>query len=250
MSNGMIISQIGAIDGSSNAPKYQQVKSLLHRAMENGVFAPEEALPTERDLADGLSVSRITIRKAIGSLVDEGLLLRRQGAGTFVSRPSERIEKSTSIITSFSEDMKARGLRPRSEWLDRSIGPVTPDESFQMGLSPGTFVYKFNRIRYADDFPMALEYAIVDAECLTSVNAVETSLYDALAKAGNRPTRALQRLRAVALEQEPAQLMDLAPGSPGLRIERRGFLASGRLIELTTSYYRGDAYDFLAELAD
>ena len=147
-----------------------------------------------------------------------------------------------------AEDMAARGRRSRSEWLLRASGTVTPEESLTLGLSPGAPVYRFNRIRFADDLPMAIEYSTVPGFGLVSASAVEDSLYSALQVQGNRPTRALQRLRAVLIEDEHAKLLGLEPGAPGLYIERRGFLDDGRVIEATESWYRGDAYDFVAEL--
>ena len=96
------------------------------------------------------------MRKALDALVSEGLLTRRQGAGTFVAA---RVEKSFSKLSSFTEDMISRGRRPESVWLSRSSGAVTPEESLTLGLSPGSQVYRFNRIRYADGSPMALEYS-------------------------------------------------------------------------------------------
>ena len=192
------------------------------------------------------SISRITVRKAIDGLVDEGLLVRRQGAGTFVCT---RVEKNFAKLTSFSEDMRARGRKPRSMWLNRSAGTVTPEESLTLRLSPGTPVYRFHRIRFADDAPMALEYATVLAACLPSVEAVETSLYEALEKSGNRPVRALQRLRAVLLTAEQAKLLKAKELDAGLLVERVGFLTDGRAVEFSQSFYRGDIYDFVAELS-
>ena len=86
--------------------------------------------------------------------------------------------------------------------------------------------------------------------CLDSKEDVETSLYEALERHGHRPVRALQRLRAVSFAEEQARLLGVAEGAPGLLIERRGFLRDGRAVEFTQSYYRGDAYDFVAELND
>lgn len=241
---------IGQLDEADATPKYLQVQRILREAVTARVLSVDDALPTERDLAEGLGVSRITIRRAIGGLVEEGLLHRRQGAGTFVADNGGRIEKSFSKISSFSEDMLSRGLQPHSEWLGRSNGLVTPEESLAMSLSPGTPVYRFSRVRFADGMPMALEYSTIEASCLESLEAVEDSLYAALQKWGNRPVRALQRLRAISFDEQRASLLQMQPGSAGLLIERRGFLKTGKLIELTTSYYRGDAYDFLAELSD
>jgi len=95
---------------------------------------------------------------------------------------------------------------------------------------------------------MALEYSTVPGFCLPSPDVVEISLYAALEKFGNRPTRALQRLRAVLFTAEQAEMIGVADKAAGLLIERRGFLKDGRPVEFTQSYYRGDAYDFVSEL--
>lgn len=240
------VDRIGALDPADHAPLYQQLQRALRLAITGRVLAPEDALPAERDLAQELSVSRITVRKALDGLVSEGLLIRRQGAGTFVA---SRVEKSFSKLSSFSEDMAARGRTAHSVWLGRTRGSVTSDESMAMGLSPGSAVYRFNRIRYADGVAMAVEYATVPAYALPSAEAVETSLYEALEKTGHRPVRALQRLRAVLFSQEQADLLGIKARDAGLLIERRGYLADGQAVELTQSFYRGDAYDFVAELS-
>ncbi|HXD25090.1 MAG TPA: GntR family transcriptional regulator, partial [Propionibacteriaceae bacterium] len=196
-----LLSTIGALDESNSLPLYQQLQRALRQAIERRVLGPDDALPPERDLAAELSVSRITVRKAIDGLVTEGLLVRRQGSGTFVTA---RVEKNFSKLTSFSEDMRARGRTPHSVWLQRSAGTVTPEESLTLRSSPGTPVFRFHRIRFANDAPMSLEYATVLASSLPSLDAVESSLYEALERAGNRPVRALQRLRAVLLTGDQA----------------------------------------------
>lgn len=243
----MTLSQtVGKLNESSSLPLYQQLQRALRQAIESRVLGPEDALPPERDLADEFHVSRITVRKAIDGLVSEGLLVRRQGSGTFVSA---RVEKNFSKLTSFSEDMRARGRTPHSVWLRKSAGSVTPEEALTLRSSPGTPVFRFHRIRFADDAPMAVEYATVLASCLPSIDAVESSLYEALERTGNRPVRALQRLRAVLLAAEQAELLKANTRDAGLLVERLGFLKDGRAVEFSQSYYRGDIYDFVAELS-
>ena len=238
--------QIGFDAAEGRGPLYRRLEERLRHAIESGAVKPEQALPSERDLAEDLAVSRITVRKALDGLVGEGLLSRRQGSGTFVCA---RFEKNFSKLTSFSEDMRARGRNPRSVWLRKSAGTVTPEEALTLRASPGTPVYRFHRIRVADDAPMALEYATILASCLPSLESVESSLYVALERAGNRPVRALQRLRAVLFTAEQAELMQAKERDPGLLVERLGFLKDGRAVEFTQSYYRGDTYDFVAELS-
>ena len=234
------------LDPKGSQPLYQQLQRALREAIENRVLAPDDALPAERQIASDLSVSRITVRKAIDGLVEEGLLVRRQGSGNFVAA---RIEKNFAKLTSFSEDMRARGRTPKSVWLKRAEGQVTPEESLTLKLSPGAPVYRFHRLRYADDAPMCLEFATIAGSCLPSLDAVGVSLYEALEQAGNRPVRALQRLRALLLTAEHAKLLNAHEGDAGLLVERLGFLRDGRAVEFGQTDYRGDTYDFVAELS-
>lgn len=234
------------LDPAGSLPLYQQLQRALREAIDQRLLGPDDALPAERDLATELAVSRMTVRKALDGLVSEGLLVRRQGSGNFVTR---RVEKNFAKLTSFSEDMRSRGRTPRSVWLKRTAGTVTPEEAMTLRLSPGTPVLRFHRIRLADDVPMALEYATVVAAALPSLEAVGDSLYEALESTGNRPVRALQRLRAVLLSDEQAQLLAAKPADAGLLVERIGFLQDERAIEFSQSYYCGDTYDFVAELS-
>lgn len=237
---------VGPLDENSNLPLYLQLQRALKTAIDNHILSPDDALPAERDLATDFKVSRITVRKALDGLVAEGLLMRRQGSGNFVSA---RVEKNFAMLTSFSEDMRARGRTPRSVWLKKSSGTVTPEEALALRLSPGTPVYRFHRLRYADDAPMAIEYATLAASALPSLDAVHESLYEALERNGQRPARALQRLRAVLLTSEQAKLLKSKEGAAGLLVERLGSLRDGRAIEFSQSYYRADVYDFVAELS-
>ena len=238
---------LAPLDPSGPLPLYQQLQRAIREAIHSQVLAPDDALPAERQIAAELSVSRITVRKAIDGLVEEGLLVRRQGSGNFVC---SRFEKNFAKLTSFSEDMRSRGRTPHSEWLKRSEGAVSPEEALTLRLSPGAPVYRFHRLRFADDTPMCLESATVAGEALPSLAAVGDSLYEALEAAGNRPVRALQRLRALLLNAEQARLLHAREGDAGLLVERVGFLRDGRAVELTQSFFRGDTYDFVAELSN
>lgn len=232
---------------NSSLPLYYQLQRALREAISQRLLLPDDALPPERKLASELNVSRLTVRKALDGLVAEGLLVRRPGSGNFVNHT--RIEQNFSRLSSFSEDMRARGRRPRSEWLHRSAGVATPEEALRLRLSPGETVYRFNRVRYADERPMCVEYATVAGHCLPSLEAVDKSMYEALQRSGNRPVRALQRLSALLLNAEQARLLEARELDAGLAVERVGFLSDGRVVEFCRSYFRGDAYDFVAELS-
>lgn len=237
---------VGPLLKDDPTPLYLQLQRVLRDAISDQRLIQDDAIPPERDLAAEFDVSRITVRKAVDGLVNEGLLSRRRGAGTFVV--GSRVEKNFSKMSSFSEDMISRGRKPSSSWLSKAAGGVTPEEALSLGLSPGSLVYRYHRIRYADGVPMALEYATIPGHCLPSLDVVKDSLYEALEKFGNLPVRALQRLRAIAFTREQAEILGVEAGQPGLFIERRGFLVDGRAAEFTQSYYRGDAYDLVAEL--
>lgn len=234
------------LDPESHQPLYRQVQSAIRGAVAARVLNPGDALPPERELAEFFGVSRITIRKAIGGLVSEGVLDTHHGSGNFVR---SKVIKNFAQLTSFTEEMTSRGMTASSRWISRSEGKVRPEEALALRASPGTAVYRFNRLRLADTEPMSIEKTTILADCLPSIDAVEHSLYAALRKTGNRPTRALQRLSALILNKEQAELLGARPGDAGLLVERLGFNHKGVAIEFSQSWYRGDTYDFVAELS-
>ena len=135
-------------------PLYQRLKRVMRESIESQDWEPDDPVPSERDIAELLDISRVTVRKAIDGLVEDGLLVRKRGSGTFVAG---RVEKNFATLTSFTEDMAARGRKVHSNWLVRESGLVTPEESLSLSLSPGSAVFRFHRIRYADNVAMALE---------------------------------------------------------------------------------------------
>ena len=110
-----------SLNGSGTAPLYRRLQERIKSAIESGDLKPQDALPGERDIAQALSVSRVTVRKALSGLVGAGLLEQRQGSGTFVSRKPPLVEQPLSRLTSFSEDMRLRGLETTSRWLVREV---------------------------------------------------------------------------------------------------------------------------------
>ena len=238
----------GALDEASPTPLYLQLQRLIEKQVRTGKLQAGEALPSERDLARQLGISRVTVRKAIAGLVEQGILVQHWGSGTFIA-PTMRVEQALSRLSSFTDDMKIRGLSPGARLIERSCGPAMPKEAMALGLSPGEKVSRLQRLRLAGDVPMAIENASVPARFLPDPDIVGHSLYSALSARGFAPRRALQRLHAVLLNPEQARLLDVPPASAALYIERRSFLEDGTAVEFTASYYRGDAYDFVAELS-
>lgn len=230
------------------APLYLRLESAIREAIAAGGLAPGDALPPERELAAELGISRVTVRKALSGLVESGMLVQRRGSGTYVAHPPRKVEQPLSRLTSFTEDMRARGLKPGVRILDRSVSLPSPEEAMTFGLKIGERVSRVHRLRLADDVPMALELASIPQAYLPDPAAVDGSLYVVLEANGIRPVRALQRLSAANLGPSEAGLLDLPVGTAALRIERVSYLADGRVVEFTRSFYRGDAYDFVAEL--
>ena len=240
-----VIQRNSQLQSDSPTPLYQRIQSGLRYAIDSGVLQAGDAIPSERELAAALDVSRVTIRAAVRGLVQSGLLAQKQGAGTFVSL---RMEQPLSRLTSFTEDMQARGVSQGIQWIDRSISLATPQEAMALNLSPGSRVSRLYRIRSADDKPIALEQTTLPLHLLPNPLLVDVSLYSVLDQSGNRPVRSLQHIRAQLCRDEHAKLLRVPVNSAVLYIERRSFTARGVPVEFTRSQYRGDSYDFVAEL--
>lgn len=229
-------------------PRYRQLHRHITAAITSGKLAADDQLPPERELAESADVSRVTVRKAIAQLVTDGLIEQRHGSGSFVRRAAPRLQQSLSSLISFTENMTARGMSASSEVLYTGLCRPNPTELMSLGLSTSDNVARVHRIRSADGCPMALEYSSIPEDILPNPSAVKTSLYAVLRKNGQAPTRAMQRVTAINLSGTDATVLQLPEGAAALKIERTGFLASGRPIEFTSGLYRSDHYDFVSEL--
>lgn len=233
---------------SGLGPRYRQLARALTEAIHNGELAPDTQLPPERELATLTSLSRVTIRKAISMLVSDGLVEQQRGAGSFVKTPPPRIEQSLSTLESFTETLTARGKTSRGTLLRQGVFAPTTNERIVLGLKTGDKVARIDRLRCADDVPMAIEYSTLPQDILPNPEQVTTSLYTALRANFGAPVRAIQRVLAINLSTEEAALLQMEKGAAVLLIERTGYLPSGRPIEFTRGLYRSDLYDFISEL--
>lgn len=241
---GILTRIVAAIESPADGPLYRRLSDALGAAIETGDLRGGAALPSERHLVEASGFSRVTVRRAIDELCRQGIVTRRHGAGSFVSR---QIDQPLSVLMGFSEDMNRRGAVASSRTLRSEVTKPSPSDILKLGLSPSDTVFTLVRVRLSDGDPLAIEHAVIPSWAIDTRTMGE-SLYDALRASGNMPVRALQKLNAGIAQPEEARLLDTVSGSSILRIERRSFLANGRAIEVTTSAYRGDRYDFIAEL--
>jgi len=232
----------------SRGPRYLQLRRRIQLAIDEGVLKENEPLPSEREIAVITDLSRVTVRKAVAGLVEDRTVVQKRGSGSFVAPRVRKVEQRLSSLTSFSEDMARRGLAASSEWLQRGLFPASPEEIFALGLSSGERVARVERLRKADGIPMAIERASLSEKILPNPEEVSSSLYAVLRSTGMQPVRAIQRISARCLEAVDAEILKIPIGSAGLKIERVSYQTTGQVVEFTRSVYRGDAYDFVAEL--
>lgn len=237
-----------AFQETGAGPLYLQLHRRIAEAIESGKLKPGDSLPPEREMAAMTGLSRVTVRKGVEALVASGQLVQRRGSGTYVAPQLRKLEQALSLLTSFTEDMARRGRTVESVVLSRSLNPPTPEEVMALGLGLGDRVARLERVRTSDGVPLAIERASLPESILPDPDEVGASLYAYLAGQGLRPVRAVQRISATNLTARDATLLDVPPGTAGLRIERVSYLPNGKVVEFTRSIYRGDAYDFAVEL--
>ncbi|AOJ14424.1 GntR family transcriptional regulator [Burkholderia vietnamiensis] len=234
-----------APDPLDDTPLYLQLARNLASAIHAGAWRAGEALPSERLLSDTVGVSRITARRALALLVEQGLIRRVRGAGSFIT---PRVADPLSRLVGFTEKMRQRGFLPDSVWLARTLRVASRDEIAHLGLAPGATVARLERLRRADGTVMAVEHSTLPAAVLPDPQALGASLYDYLEARGSSVVRALQHFRAANATHEIAKWMGVKPGAALLVIRRIGYGADQRALEVTESYCRDDYYDFVAEL--
>jgi GntR family transcriptional regulator len=232
---------------SKQYPKYYVVKG--HFADMLAGLAPGQALPPERALAESFATSRTTIRQALHELTIEGRLVRAQGRGTFAAVP--KIAQPLSL-TSYTEDMRRRGLASRSQLL--AVGQVGADEELARRLAarPRTRVLRIERLRLAIDEPMAIETTHLVAARFPGLArrlGDSVSLYEVLAREfGVHLAEAEETIETVPAPPKEAALLNTTVGYPMLLLTRHSRDSEGRPVEYVQSFYRGDRYKFVAQL--
>jgi GntR family transcriptional regulator len=220
--------------------RYQAIEAYLTEIIERS--APGDALPTEAQLCERFSVSRMTVRQALQSLASAGLVDRRRGQGTFVaSRPMHR---HPGQFLSFTEEMARRGLNTSSTLLSSEVAPPTPQEVEDMGLAPGEQVLRIVRVRRANNVPIALEHAALAGSQVPGLAAdLEIgSLHQALLGHGIIATRAVGSISARLARSSETELLDLPPNAALLVELRILFDQQGRVFERTETRYAADRY--------
>ncbi len=238
------------LDKRAHLPLYFQLKAIIEERIDSGEWKPGQLVPSERELCAQYRVSRITVRQALAELVNAGRLVRDQGRGTFIAPP--RLEQRLTRLTSFTQDMQARGKKPSSRILRFETIPAPPAVARILRLSSGSNVLLLERLRLTDGEPMAIETAYLPPEKCPGLDAKSLegrSLYRTLTeKYDIVPVRAEQQLEAVACPAPEAKLLGIRKASPVLHIHRTTYSRDGQPFEHVESFYRGDKYVFHAEL--
>ncbi|HUK98702.1 MAG TPA: GntR family transcriptional regulator [Gaiellaceae bacterium] len=208
-----------------------------------------DAIPSERQLGTDLGVSRLTVRAALDELVREGYLVRRRGAGTFVAEP--KVPKGMDV-SSFSDDMRRRGLVPASRTLDLRAVPAGARLGRMLHVSPAEPVLAIKRLRLADGEPMAIELLNVRASLVPGLSGddlEQSSFYDLLASRYEiEIVGGTQTVEPTVTNDEESTALGVPLHSPALLFERVTRAGTGDVIEFTTSTYRGDRYRLVTEL--
>ncbi len=237
------------INKTSVVPIYYQLKTMIQECISSGEYPVGMCLPSEREFCEQYGISRMTVRQAISELVNEGLLRRERGKGTYVARP--KIEQGLQALTSFTEDMKRRNMRPGTRLIHMSTYPATGHLARQLGVADGVEVYEIARLRLADDEPMAIETAYVPVGNLPYLreDVVATgSLYEVMRERGIAIAYAEQTLEAALAKPAEAAKLNIKNKGPVLLIERTTYSTDGRVIEFVKSVYKGDRYKFAIHL--
>lgn len=234
------------IDPDLSIPLYQQIRDYLVQKINDSVYPSGSRLPSERDLASYFGVSRVTVRQALNSLIQEGLIYSQTGKGHYVHKT--KIDQELGVLTSFTEEMHQRGVVPSSKVIRAEIQLAMLDIIDSLQIQQGTEIVYIQRIRLADDEPIALETAYLPhAVCpgiIERFDFSEESLYKVLREEYACPLIwAKQRMQARLPTSAEVELLGINRQTPVLSITRITYSHQDKPVELVRSIYRGDQYE-------
>jgi len=226
----------------TDIPLYYQLVNIIKRNITAGTLKPGDVLPSESEMCKSFDISRSTVRQAVSMLEDEGLVVRKQGRGTYVAQP--KVHRKTQNLYSFTSEISSLGQRPSSRLVEYEVMEPTPDIVKMLELDdPTTPVYKFSRIRYMDDEALILETSFYPQYLypeLTRPMVEKNSFYALLVQRGIIPTEAVDSYEAVVLNRREAEILGCRPGSSAFAVQRVTRMADGKPCEFTQSLIRGD----------
>ncbi|WP_226535504.1 GntR family transcriptional regulator [Fictibacillus halophilus] len=236
------------IDKTSPLPLYFQIEEAIKQKIDKGEWESGSMISSEREFAENYEVSRMTVRQAINNLVNDGYLTRRKGKGTFVS--GKKIEQKLLGLTSFTEDMKARGYKPASKLVSFQTVEANHKLAKALDISQNEEIYEIKRVRLANEIPMAIETTYVPVQLiqLSEIHIKEGSLYSQVENAGFHIDYANQSLEASIAREAESEILEITKGAPVLLIQRQTYLTTGKPLEVVHSVYRGDRYKFMIDM--
>jgi GntR family transcriptional regulator len=239
---GGFVAELMPVDPEAG-PVLAQAADAVVRAIGASGAAPGQRLPTERQLAHLLRVSRTTLRQALGQLERDGLIARRPGrnGGTFVNVP--KLDRDLRLTGGLPEVLRSQGHSAGARVLRTLIAPADAKDADALGILPGNPVYEITRVRLADGEPISLERSRFPCELFPGLLEcpLGDSLYEVLRERYDAaPARAVERVEAVLASSQEAEALDVFTGAPLLWVERIAYDADGRAVEVGTDLFRGD----------
>jgi len=234
---------------TEGVPVYVQIRESLRAEITGGLLKRGEQLPSENELASKYNVSRMTIRESIEDLVDEGLLYRRHGVGTFVAYP--HLQRDHTRLTSFFDKAENEGIRVQVTLLNLEIALATPKVAQALDIPMGSRIIRVKTLRCVEDIPITVHDAHVPHELFASIlneNLEAQHLWTLFEKCGYKVKRAVQRLEAREASKEIAHFLKIKEGMPVLFKERTVYADDGTPVEFTYCYNRGDMYSLTVAL--
>lgn len=235
---------------SAMAQVVEDSYNQLLQAMNRGEYPPASRLPGERDLAVRLGVSRVTLRHALARLETEGKVERSAQRGWFVT--GQVVSEPPSVLVSFTDMARARGLAPSAQILEQKTRPATFDEADQLRIPPGAEVVELRRLRSMDGQVICVDNTVLPMDRageIATTDMIDKSLYERLETlCGVRIHRSAYTVHAEAAGPETAALLRVPAGYPVLVGSEIAYTAEGKPVLVGVNRYRGDAYRFRADL--